>query len=159
MTALPAGSSAFTLAVVFELLLLPVELLSLSVPDAVPVADPLASPVAVADSESPDEVMPAVFRLPAFAGSSDADAVAVGAGEDAVRVAHGQSLICTRDVARCRAMGVRHTGRLRVLPHNQRIKLWQPFWPGICRGYGCEREEGGGEVCGLHVVGGCCWLK
>lgn len=94
MTALPAGSSAFTLAVVFELLLLPVELLSLSVPDAVPVADPLASPVAVADSESPDEVMPAVFRLPAFAGSSDADAVAVGAGEDAE---DSESCLTTRE--------------------------------------------------------------
>lgn len=124
MTALPAGSSAFTLAVVFELLLLPVELASLSVPDAVPDADPLASPVAEADSAPPDEVMPAVFRFPAFAGSSDADGVAVGAGEDAVRVVLGQSLIFTRDVARCRAMRVRHTGRLRVLPHNQSIERW-----------------------------------
>lgn len=79
MTAEPAGSSGFTLTVAFELLLLPVELASLSVPDA----DPLASPVASAGSESPDGVTPAVFRLPAFAGSSDADAAAVGAGEDA----------------------------------------------------------------------------
>lgn len=121
MTALPAGSSAFTLAVVFELLL-PVELASLFVP--VPVADPLASPVAEADSASLAVVMPAVFRFPAFAGSSDADAVAVGAAEDAVRIVLGQWLICTRDVARCRAMGVRHTGGVRVLPHNQSIQLW-----------------------------------
>lgn len=123
MTALPAGSSAFTLAVVFELLL-PVELASLFVPVPVPVADPLASPVAEADSASLAVVMPAVFRFPEFAGSSDADAVAVGSAEDAVPIVLGQWLICTRDVARCRAMGVRHTGRVRVLPHNQSIELW-----------------------------------
>jgi hypothetical protein len=85
ITALPAGSSGFTLAVVFELLLLPVEPGFLSVPDAVPVADPLASPVAEADA-SPEEVMPAVFKFPAFAGSSDGDAAAVGFADDAVRV-------------------------------------------------------------------------
>lgn len=93
MTALPAGSSAFTLAVVvFELFLL-VELPSLSVPVAVPVADPLASSVAEADSESLAVVMPAVFRLPAFAGSSVADAVAVGCAEDAVE---SESCLATR---------------------------------------------------------------
>lgn len=126
MTALPAGSSAFTLAVVVFELFLPVELASLSVPVPVadPVADPLASSVADADSASLAEVMPAVFRFPAFAGSSDADAVAVGAGEDAVRIVLGQSSICTRDVARFRVMGVRHTARVRVLPHNQSIELW-----------------------------------
>ena len=126
MTALPAGSSAFTLAVVvFELFLL-VELASLSVPvpEAVPLAESLASRVAEADSASLAEVMPAVFRFPAFAGSSVADAVAVGAGEDAVPVVLGQSLICTRDVARCRVMSVRHTRRVRVLPHNQSVELW-----------------------------------
>lgn len=122
ITALPAGSSAFTLAaVVFELFLL-VELASLSVP--VPVADPLASPVADADSASLAVVMPAVFRFPAFAGSSVADAVAVGAAEDAVRVVLGQSSICTRDVALFRVMSVRHTARVRVLPHNQSIERW-----------------------------------
>lgn len=122
MTALPAGSSAFTLAVVvFELL--PVELASLfvPVPVAVPDAEPLASSVADA---SLAVVMPAVFRLPAFAGSSVADAVAVGAGEDAVRVILGQSPICTRDVARFRVMGVRHTAGVRVLPYNQSVEIW-----------------------------------
>lgn len=107
MTALPAGSSAFTLAVVvFELFLL-VELASLFVP--VPVAESLESPVAVADAESLAEVTLAVFRFPAFAGSSVADAVAEGAAEDAVRVILGQSSIYTRDVARFRVMSVRHT--------------------------------------------------
>lgn len=111
MTALPAGSSAFTLAVVvFELFLL-VELASLfvPVPVAVPVAESLESPVAVADAESLAEVTLAVFRFPAFAGSSVADAVAEGAAEDAVRVILGQSSIYTRDVARFRVMSVRHT--------------------------------------------------
>lgn len=122
MTALPAGSSAFTLAVVVFELFLPVELASLSVP--VPVADPLASSVADADSASLAVVMLAVFRFPAFAGSSDADAVAVGAGEDAVRVVLGQSSICTRDVALFRVMRVRHTAGVRVLPHNQSIEVW-----------------------------------
>lgn len=104
MTALPAGSSAFTLAVVVFELFLPVELASLSVPVpvAVPVAEPLASSVAEA---SLAVVIPAVFRFPAFAGSSVADAVAVGAGEDAARGILGQSPICTRDVARFRVMG------------------------------------------------------
>lgn len=151
MTALPAGSSAFTLAVVvFELFLL-VELASLFVPVPVPVAESLESPVA--DAESLAEVTLAVFRFPAFAGSSVADAVAVGAEEDAVRVVLGQSSIYTRDVARFRVMSVRHTARVGVLSDNQRIEVWQPFWPGICRSYGCKREKGGGEVCGLHGGG------
>lgn len=120
MTALPAGSSAFTLAVVVLELFLLVELASLFVP--VPVAESLESPVA--DAESLAEVTLAVFRFPAFAGSSVADAVAEGAAEDAVRVVLGQSSIYTRDVARFRVMSVRHTARLRVLPDNQRIEVW-----------------------------------
>lgn len=121
MTALPAGSSAFTLAVVvFELFLPVVELASLFVP----VADPLASSVADADAESLAEVTPAVFRFPAFAGSSVADAVAEGAAEDAVRVVLGQSSIYTRDVALFRVMSLRHTAGVRVLPHNQSIEVW-----------------------------------
>lgn len=125
MTALPAGSSAFTLAVVVFELFLPVELASLSVPVpvAVPVADPLASSVADAEA-SLAVVMPAVFRFPAFAGSSVADAVAVGAAEDAVQIVFGQSSICTRDVARLCVMSVRHTARVRLLPHNQSIEVW-----------------------------------
>lgn len=81
-TALPAGSSALTLAdVVFELL--PVELASLSVRVAVPLASPVAdeSPVAEADLSL---AALAVFRLPALLGSLVADAVAVGSGEDAL---------------------------------------------------------------------------